>query len=115
MKSVLYPLDLKGNSIESKLISIEIEILSYPLDLKGTSIESKLISIEILAYPLVLKEDQLKVIKLISIEILCYPLDLKGTSHEFKFWFCCSLFGSENFLMDGGGGGGIRTWPSMRG
>ena len=39
-----YPLDLKGNSIESKMISIEI--LTYPLeslDLTGKSIERKLI------------------------------------------------------------------------
>ena len=33
-----------------KLISIEL--LAYPLDLKGNSIESKMISIEILTYPL---------------------------------------------------------------
>jgi hypothetical protein len=41
---LIYPLDFKEKSIESKLISIES--LTYPLDLKGKSIESKLISIE---------------------------------------------------------------------
>jgi hypothetical protein len=34
---------------------VSIEILTYPLDLKGKSIESKLMSIEILTYPLDLK------------------------------------------------------------
>ena len=61
-----------------KLISIEL--LAYPLDLKGNSIESKMISIEILTYPLESLDLTGKSIerKLIWIQLLIYHWDIKG-------------------------------------